>query len=1368
MGKVGKVIAGIGLIVTGAVIGIFTQNWSLAFAVASLGAGLLTQPKMPKLGGSDLNERTGAILENRVGALQYLPVIYGTAKIAGVFADIRVDDLSQARKRLVLVPAFCHGSRDGTGITGIDEVWFDDRKAVDGSTVQSPFDATVLPGGATVASKYLVFEHHLGSSSQAADTRLTTLFPNEWKTASQGRGVCYSRLELWYDSDKYPGGIPTVQIKARGNVVYDVRDNSWKFSTNPALCIRDYILSPIYGLGIAQANIDEQSFVDMANYCDELVNIPATAASCSKTALTSAWDEQVYSTQGFAGGAYASSRAVGHHSMFGLNTDPLTNASYDSIDYAWYTTSGNALYIYENAAQVAGPWTWAVGDLLEVTYTFDGTNWKINYLHNGINRRSITVSAGLTLFYDSSFYYIGAPNPGWTEMKFGSSQQFATFGPFIASAGVSLTVVGGTQKRYELNGWVDTSRSVEQNLAELCSSCRGQVVNEADRWRMIIRRARQVTGFKITEKNTIEGAWQFILPGADLCPNVARASYIDPSRNYTVDTVQFPEPGQTNPFLTEDNAYEQRLEMDLPFTNNRLMGQQIAMTLMRESREAIGVICTLREEGIQCRVGDLVEVTYPTPGWVDKIFDVAALMLQPDALVRVVLIEYEPTVYDLNSQFLQPIAQNTNLPNPFTVLAPSGLVLVSVGQELLQSDGGYIPRIRTTWTKSNDPFVDYYQVQARRAATGDSVEVAAPFASSAFSHSGMTAFTAAKIWNDILTVTGEGGTGAWHTDSAVPGAWLQLDCGAGVTKEYVECRMYLDVGGVNNGRYDIEYSDNGSSWTLARSTGAGQLLGAMNSFKWASVGAHRYWRIKLTNTPGSGAWMNELQFLEGAWDEFGRVSGLSEPLIYVYPVTADESWTVRVRAVNKIGVTSSWISLNHIPVVLDPRPQVLSITLTNAHSDIGHIDTHTDISHGDAGHSDAHTDTAHTDHTDHTDGHSDAHTDSGHGDSHTDFHADHGDGASHTDIGHYDTPHVDHTDAHGDSHTDGHNDSDHTDIAHLDFHSDHADSGTHSDIGHYDGAHTDHTDSANSHTDVVHVDNHSDTAHSDSAHSDGHTDQSHSDGQFGVGIAIQADQDSASVKAVARKVSINKLLNGGGEIGTVGVQATSWTLGSGNGLLVANDFYKTGSKSLKIVNAGVTDSYSYQDIALLAGKRYRIEGWLKTSALPAADAGFGIAIEQDVISGAPTWTIVEKLTYGDPNAALPHIGIQADGVAHDWTYVFCRFIPSVNCTIRWYCQLGYAGGQSGTGWFDDVGMYEDEPSAVDVRTQQAKDGRNVTIELIDMATGAQIQLNPGDLVRVGAIAYSDVAATGVEGPLALASISLFNIAPVGTDKWVPS
>ena len=43
------------------------------------------------------------------------------------------------------------------------------------------------------------------------------------------------------------------------------------FSRNPAWIIRDYLTNERYGLGVPLHRIDEASFVDVANYCDELV-----------------------------------------------------------------------------------------------------------------------------------------------------------------------------------------------------------------------------------------------------------------------------------------------------------------------------------------------------------------------------------------------------------------------------------------------------------------------------------------------------------------------------------------------------------------------------------------------------------------------------------------------------------------------------------------------------------------------------------------------------------------------------------------------------------------------------------------------------------------------------------------------------------------------------------------------------------------------------------------------------------------------------------------------------------------------------------------------------------------------------------------
>jgi hypothetical protein len=141
---------------------------------------------------------------------------------------------------------------------------------------------------------------------------------------------------------------------------------------------------------------------------------------------------------------------------------------------------------------------------------------------------------------------------------------------------------------------------------------------------------------------------------------------------------------------------------------------------------------------------------------------------------------------------------------------------------------------------------------------------------------------------------------------------------------------------------------------------------------------------------------------------------------------------------------------------------VLDIQTTGAiHSDVTHVDTHTDtgtsiphtdVAHDDSGHADSHANVAYVD----THGNVSYH-DHAHVDTHVDHYADHDD-----------------TPGHGDAHTDTHGDS-HTDVPHTDTHSDTAHSDTHSDGAHADVAHGDIA-----YEDVAHEDMHGDVLHGDS------------------------------------------------------------------------------------------------------------------------------------------------------------------------------------------------------------------------------------------------------------------------------------------------
>lgn len=103
---------------------------------------------------------------------------------------------------------------------------------------------------------------------------------------------------------------------------------------------------------------------------------------------------------------------------------------------------------------------------------------------------------------------------------------------------------------------------------------------------------------------------------------------------------------------------------------------------------------------------------------------------------------------------------------------------------------------------------------------------------------------------------------AWHTDSSQAGAWLRVDLGAGDARAYQKTRIYSTADSATVGRYDVQYSDDGSAWTTAFNGFVPSSRG-WNEASWAPAGSHRYWRLLLANTPGSGPWLTELEWYAG-------------------------------------------------------------------------------------------------------------------------------------------------------------------------------------------------------------------------------------------------------------------------------------------------------------------------------------------------------------------------------------------------------------------------------------------------------------------------------------------------------------------------
>ena len=134
-------------------------------------------------------------------------------------------------------------------------------------------------------------------------------------------------------------------------------------------------------------------------------NMSKVGNTFTKTAVTSAWDSQAYSTIGYSNNMYVEATSLGFRSMFGLSKDKTSSASFNTIDYAWFFTTTSTpqnLQIYESGTDRGSfGGTYTASTKLRIEY--DGKT--VTYFKDGVPVRSVNVPVPNTTYYfDSSFY----------------------------------------------------------------------------------------------------------------------------------------------------------------------------------------------------------------------------------------------------------------------------------------------------------------------------------------------------------------------------------------------------------------------------------------------------------------------------------------------------------------------------------------------------------------------------------------------------------------------------------------------------------------------------------------------------------------------------------------------------------------------------------------------------------------------------------------------------------------------------------------------------------------------------------------------------------------------------------------------------
>jgi len=235
----------------------------------AMGAALNALTPKPSFSTGASNDANLGYQVSTRGAAQNHQVIYGQTKIGGAIVFDAVS--GENNKVLHRVIAFA-----GHEIEEFTTVYFNDEYMTlttdtdsNGDTYYKPTLATDSSGNTSTRynSFVRIYMRKGGSDNNTAIASLISAGVN-WTQDHKLQGSAYLYLRMVFDADAFPNGVPDMSALVKGKKVYDPRTSTTAWSSNPALCVRDYLTNTSYGLGEDASSIDDELVKTAANVCD--------------------------------------------------------------------------------------------------------------------------------------------------------------------------------------------------------------------------------------------------------------------------------------------------------------------------------------------------------------------------------------------------------------------------------------------------------------------------------------------------------------------------------------------------------------------------------------------------------------------------------------------------------------------------------------------------------------------------------------------------------------------------------------------------------------------------------------------------------------------------------------------------------------------------------------------------------------------------------------------------------------------------------------------------------------------------------------------------------------------------------------------
>jgi hypothetical protein len=318
------------------------------------------------------------------------------------------------------------------------------------------------------------------------------------------------------------------------------------------------------------------------------------------------------------------------------------------------------IYLYNNGSNSPTNSTVSAIDVMSadgLTYTWDSTKLMTNCAF-AIIHLSYNSSAGVTGIQQTQFQ-INNPRyaPGDCMLDYFLNTTYGAAIPLAQIDTSTLTALNvysaqsfNGQDRFQFNGVVDTTQTILSNLQDM-ANCTDSLIkyNEITaKWGVIVQTPSYSVAMDINDSNMISAISVSPLDVSSSY-NIAEVKFPDKANRDTFNTATF-DLATIDPGLLFPNEPVNKQSFSLPYTDNSISAQYIAIRFLKSAREDLQLQVSINFLGLQLEAGDVVTVTNTNYGWTAKLFRVSKVIqtFQNDGVIKadLTLMEYNPAVYD--------------------------------------------------------------------------------------------------------------------------------------------------------------------------------------------------------------------------------------------------------------------------------------------------------------------------------------------------------------------------------------------------------------------------------------------------------------------------------------------------------------------------------------------------------------------------------------------------------------------------------------------------------------------------------------------------------------------------------------------------